>query len=1085
MIPDNVINQVLDLDIVKIFEDENFEPKRAGGGRKVVCCPFHHEKTPSLSIDVTKNLWHCFGCGEGGNGIGFIMKLKGYSFPEAVKYLAQRNGIQYEEKELTPEEKEEQFHRERLYKVNELAQKFFVSQLASPESTAYLKERGWDISEEAVRDVVGHFGIGFAPKANALLNYLRQNGWNDLALLEEAGLISRNEETLDPYDFFRNRLMFPIFNSTGQVVGFSGRDITGTQHSKYVNTRDTPIYNKGRVLFGWTQALRRIATEKKVVLVEGNPDVMRLHEIGVDYAVAPLGTALTEEQVVLIAKRAQSVIIIGDRDAQKDSVSKDLPGDMAVISHGEALTKAGLTVQVMTLPQQISTMKVDADSYFETNRNITEFNSLLANSTSDYIHWIAGRKMSAANSEKEKAAAIHEICKLVSYVKDATVAELYIEKLAKEHKNGTIWKREFREEKNTREREVKAKDGSNDMMSQYGFYISDGGYCSAGQTGSERRWSNFTMTPILHIKDEKNARRIYELKNDKGQQVVVKMNQSELVSFTDFKTRTETAGNFIWEVGPNELTMLKKYLYADTPSADEIKQLGWQKQWGFYCWGNGGFDEMNNFVKADKYGIIEIGGRKFYLPGAGADAVNNTGGYLTQRKFQYAETNDITLRNFCQKLIDVFGDNAKVGLCFLLATLFKDEVVKITRFFPILNLFGPKGTGKSELGHALTSFFIPNNTAPNINSTTKAALGEAVAEYSNALVHLDEYRQDTELDKQEFLKGLWDGTGRSKLNMDDKKSREVTAVDCGVILSGQQMTNADPALFSRVIYLTFNRTEFSEDEKHRFDDLQIIEDRGLMHLTRQLLSQRSRFVGGFRQAWDATLEDFITQSRNGGIEDRTLRNWVTPLAAFRCLESYIDMPFTYPEMLDICVEGCRMQNGTIKTNNEKSVFWNIVANLISSGKCWYGVDYKIRIGGKPKKFNGCSTMYEFDQTKRYLFFNFNRPISLYCRECRDGGRKGLPADTIRHYLEHDNGIYLGTVRAERFKVVDDARGFINANNKKTMTYQAMVFDYDKLEEQYGICLMVNSDPDEYDQYDNENKPPVYNPGYDEGNIFNE
>lgn len=1064
MIPQEIISKVLDLDIVKIFEDESIELKRSGNGRKVACCPFHHEKTPSLSIDVAKNLWHCFGCGEGGNGVSFIMKLKGFTFPEAVRYLAQHNGIHYEEREQTPEEMEAQHHRDRLFTINREAQEFFVSQLAAaPVARDYLKSRSWDMDTDQGKETVALFGLGYAPRGNALLDHLRKKGWSrdeDIRLMEEAGLISRNEDTREPYDFFRSRITFPIFNTSGMIVGFSGRDVTGEARSKYVNTRETPVYSKSRNLYGWAQALRRISTERKVVLVEGNPDVIRLHEIGIDYAVAPLGTALTPEQIEIIGRKAQTVIIVGDRDAAKGGDGKNLPGDKAVITNGEALTKAGITVQVMTLPQEDPGIKVDADSYFQTRRAAAEFNFLLSTATEDYIPWICGKKMESTKSDADKAQAIVDVCQLLSWVKDENTAEIYVDSFAKKYRNGAIWKREYHKAKGEREREVKIKDGSQDMLSQYGFYVADNCYCSAGQAGSERYWSNFIMTPILHIRDEKNARRIFEIRNNKGQSAVVKFNQSELVSFTDFKTRIETAGNFIWEAGQGELTTLKKFLYDGTPSADEIRQLGWQKQWEFYAWGNGGFDNEGNFVKADKYGIIEIGGRKYYIPGCSLDTVSNTQGYQQQRHFVYAETNDISLRAFSTKFIEVFGDKAKVGLCFLIASLFRDVIVKITTGFPILNLFGPKASGKSEMGHVLTSFFMPNNKVPNINNSTKAALAEAVAEVSNAVVHLDEFRDDIETDKREFLKGLWDGAGRSRLNMDNKKDREMTPVDCGVIMSGQQQPSADIALLSRVVYLTFDKTEFSDEEKRNFDILDTIAKRGLTHLTRQILRLRPVFIGRFRQAWDATLDDINAAVKMHGIEDRTLRNWATVLAAFRAVEIELDMPFSYREMLQICSDGCINQNKATKASNELSGFWDIFDVLVSSGKAWMEVDYKIRRGGKPKRFRGAADNFEFNPGKRYLFLNFNRPLQMYAKELKESSRKGVPVETLRYYLEKSKE-YLGTVQSERFRIVDTATGYVRRGEEKSKPYQAMVFDYDLIEEHYNISLEVSGPvPDE-------------------------
>lgn len=414
---------------------------------------------------------------------------------------------------------------------------------------------------------------------------------------------------------------------------------------------------------------------------------------------------------------------------------------------------------------------------------------------------------------------------------------------------------------------------------------------------------------------------------------VIKFQQSELVSPTDFKVRTETAGNYVWEAGPESITAIKRYLYRETPSADEIRQLGWQKRYGFYAWGNGGLDD-GTFVKADKYGILDIRGKRYYMPGCAADTQDNTSGYQIDRKFVYAVTNDISLRDYASMLIRSFGDNAKVALCFLVATLFRDVIVSVTTSFPILNLFGPKGTGKSELGHSLTSFFIPNYTAPNISNTTKAALAEAVAEVSNAVVHLDEYKNSIPVEKLEFLKGLWDGTGRSRMNMDNDRKRETTAVDCGVVMSGQEMPTKDIALFNRLVFLSFTRSEFSDEEKRHYDELKAIEKRGLTHLTGEILKLRNAFVRNFRSSWEEAVDALNDRLRNWSVEDRTLRNWATLLAAFRAAGPGLDLPFTWEELLDIMTRMCGDQHRKTRQNGELSGFWEILEALVSGAKAW-------------------------------------------------------------------------------------------------------------------------------------------------------
>lgn len=1029
MIPQEVIDRICDLDIVKVIEEEGLPLKKKGASWEC-CCPFHNEKTPSFSVSPSKNIYKCFGCGEGGGVIDFIMKFKNLEFLDAVEYLATRHHIEYEKKEPTAEEREARFRQETLLIVNRAAQDFFSSRMDAPVAVDYCRRRDWS------KELIETFHIGYAPAGNQLMKVLTKAGHKRDILLQ-AGLIKQNPDTGDYYDTFRDRIVFPITDKSGRILGFSGRYIgTKVDAPKYLNTAETEIFTKGKQLFGHYQAYKEIANTERVYLVEGNPDVVRMHEVGARNTVAPLGTALTQDQVKELAKKARTFILVGDTDEA---------GIKAVLDHGRMIVKMGLNCRVMPIVEG-----KDPDEYFKIRKK--EFEAYASQETLDFIPWLTDRMMSGKKSPSEISDVITEIAALIAHCKDDNVVKMYLEQFTSKYKHGTIWKGEYHKAKGKLDRKSIKETGSEEMISNYGFFIQHNCYYGVSDRSGENIWSNFVMKPILHVKDEKNARRIFLMVNAIGQEVVIKFKQSELVSFADFKTRIESAGNFIWEAGQPELQALKKYLYSETDSADEIKQLGWQKRYGFFAWGNGGMDG-GHFEKADKFGVVTLQDRKYYIPGNALDTIDNTQGYQLMRRFVYAESNNITLNEFAGKLIGVFGNNAKVGLCFLLATLFKDIVTSITTSFPILNLFGPKGTGKSEMGHALVSFFMPNYEAPNINSSTKAALAEVVAEVSNALVHLDEYKNNLDLDKREFLKGIWDGTGRSRINIDNDKKRETTAVDSGVIMSGQEMPTADIALFSRLIFLTFSKSQFNDDEKRRFEELQRIQKKGLTHLTAEILKFRNYFQQNFRVAWDETLTDMNDIVRDHNIEDRTLRNWVTALAAFRCLEKKLELPMSYGEMLKICADGCRDQNAKTLQNNELSGFWDTLDILVSSSKVWINVDYRIEAGKDREHPIREGSPVHLRSDKRYLFLSFSRVASLYSKETRDSGSKSIPAESLKFYLEKSDE-FLGTAKSVRFRMVDTPQGYIGATSRKEKVTTAMIFDYDAIIDKYGIDIDI-------------------------------
>ncbi len=280
MIPKSFIQDLLNrLDIVDVIE--RYVPLKKAGANYVACCPFHNEKSPSFTVSQTKQFYHCFGCGAHGTAIGFVMEHAGLSFVDAVEELARGIGV------TVPREASNQVQHKvapDLYEVMQSATRYYREQLKqSPRAIEYLKRRG--LSGE----IAAKFGIGYAPDGwqnleSVFLNYQDAN-------LLETGLVIENDEG-KRYDRFRDRIMFPIINVRGQVIGFGGR-VLDKGEPKYLNSPETPLFEKGRELYGLFQAQKAIRAEKMALVVEGYMDVVALAQLGVEYAVATLGTATT------------------------------------------------------------------------------------------------------------------------------------------------------------------------------------------------------------------------------------------------------------------------------------------------------------------------------------------------------------------------------------------------------------------------------------------------------------------------------------------------------------------------------------------------------------------------------------------------------------------------------------------------------------------------------------------------------------------------------------------------------------------------------------------------------------------------
>lgn len=324
-------------DIVAVVSE--YVPLKRKGKNFWGCCPFHHEKTPSFSVAADKGFFYCFGCQAGGNVLNFLMKIENLSFFEAARLLAQKLNIPVPEKEKSEQEMAREKEMAKLYRANELAKDFFQAcLLKSAYGKApldYLMRRG--INEE----IIARFQIGFSPPAwDKLSLALKQRGLSE-ELLIKAGLVLPREKGEGVYDRFRGRIMIPITDQRGRVVGFGGRVLDDSQ-PKYLNSAESPVFNKRQLLFGFALAQKTIRQQASAIVMEGYMDVISAHQAGVENAVASLGTAFSQEQAKLLQREAAEIVIAYDSDAA---------GRSATLRALEILRGSGAKVKVLTVPE--------------------------------------------------------------------------------------------------------------------------------------------------------------------------------------------------------------------------------------------------------------------------------------------------------------------------------------------------------------------------------------------------------------------------------------------------------------------------------------------------------------------------------------------------------------------------------------------------------------------------------------------------------------------------------------------------------------------------------------------------------------
>lgn len=1088
---DILIDHVAELPIRDVVEKYTGKYLQKKGNNYTMVCPFcgMGNSTPCFFVNERKNICKCYSCQTGADSISFVQKYMNKSNFQSIKTLADDFGISYEieEKERTPEEEENYRKKEAAFVLMDNVAKFYATQLANtPDKLEYVKNRFGQNNLDSIL-------FGYASNQwDNLVQHSLKNQWNT-SLMIELGLLAKNEKNGKLRDVFRNRIMIPIEDKRGRIIGFTARNVGADTYTteengvtkehpiaKYVNSSESFLFHKGEQLFGYSLMKRSRCEKDKIYIVEGASDVLAVNNVRIYNVVAPMGTALTDAQLELLQKEGiKKIAFIPDQDIVKPGEKMGI-GMINALKNAKRCIQKGFFVTIKLIPSD-NDSKDDPGSFFTDKGKWEEAKE------EDFLIYYANKQIAEATTLSDKDIAIKEIANLLKYIKPESLQDSYISKFS-EMKIGKVklWK-EAINQKHKEEIIKKSSDKEDtkyDLYTKYGFMIDHKSYKAFKDDGSGAtyQWSNFIMEPLFHIKDAINPKRMYKIENCYGFKEIIEMKQEELTSMNKFKTKIEGLGNFIWEAGERELIKLKKFLYQETKTAYEITQLGWQKSHGIYCFGNGIYNGFE-FKNIDNFGIVEVNKNQtkayYYLPAMSDIFKNDESLFQFERRFVHNTHADITLYDYATEMVNVFGQNAKVGLIFLFSSLFKDIIVGVTKSFPLLKLFGPKGAGKSEMGHSLMSFFVKNNQPVNINSSTRAALGEAVAQVSNALVHLDEFKNNIDLDKREFLKGIWDNVGRSRMNMEKDKKREMTSVDCGVIVSGQEMATADIALFSRLIFLCFTQTKYNDEEKQRFQELKEIERKGLSHITLEILSHREQMIQYYHYNYNEASKELLDllKEKKVRVEDRIFRNWLTLLATYRTLHTCLNLPFSYEEIKHLFVKLIIRQNKECESNNELAEFWDIIAYLNQRREIYLGAEFRICTENILKLTNG--TVIETKDGKEYLYLNKKTIFQLYQKQAAQGGtEKPLAKNSLIFYLSNSPE-YIGEKNTVRFRNIirgmeekSDVGGQMQST---TMLAQAMIFDYQMVKEHYEIDLDVYGDEeDEPTSYSGAVPEPINN-----------
>lgn len=1045
--------------------------KSSGTHRRKCCCVFHEERTPSLMLDLSLNRYKCFGCGKGGDVISFVQECQGLGFVDAVRWLLDTYCPDVDANDLFEQRSAEQEEKDRraetMYMYNKYAQDFFRSQYEAESEEAAACRRYAELSDSGTgrwdKEFCRTFGLGYSPmNGNKFLQYAKSKGLN-LQILAEMGLLGEDDTRPGHYyDFYRGRLMIPQRDRWGRVQTFTARSINPQASVKYLNGRDSLIYKKSTSIFGIDVAMKAARQIGKVYLVEGAPDVMRLQSLGIANVVATLGGVWSKEQLSYFSKFSCTLCFIPDCDTPKDGEQFGR-GEQFVFANGRLATEMGFQVSVREIPKE-GNKKEDADSY------ITSLQRWETLTEKDFILWYADKHYDADSTNDDQLKVICDVCDLLVNIQSDVLQASLLSDLKGKYRKASVWKGALADAARRRQEQKRRQaNKKSEELEGYHFYRKGFHYYDVDPQGRERDWTNFIIRPLFLIADDEKPSRIFELENESRTKKTIELQQADVTKLDRFKEKIEGKGDFRFFEKQEKYELLKAYIYGKTEEAQRVTQLGWNNtgERGFYAFCNGIVYE-GKWKPVDEYGMIRLDNENFYLPALSKIHKRNKTAFVNERRFIHAPKREVSAEEYFTLLHELYGNNGIVAICFYLATLFRDIITDSTRSFPMLNIYGKKGTGKTEFALSLVCLFQRNPEVTNLESTTYYAMGDKCAEVSNMIVHFDEYKNSLSKKHIDFLKGIYDSAGRTKRSADGER-RESTNIACGVVLTGQEMPTIDIALFSRLIFLESQRSERTKEETDRYQQFMKLRNMCPTNITVGMMRYRDNFNAGWMSAWKRALEEIKSEVDYCTIGERFINNWAMMLATYYCLHPVAEeLTFSEQQVHDICIEGLKYQHSLCNSTDEIAIFWSMFSKSRQLGEIKGGQDYKVcqlsklKISTKNKE----RKTLDFEAPRNILFVREKICIAKANMQARREGKILISDESLLSYLISTSDYFGKTTSPLKFYVMDETgkptRRATEGGNSTLLFDQerALAFDYQSVCNNYDINLLVLSEEGE-------------------------
>ncbi|WP_286727860.1 MULTISPECIES: DNA primase [Sphingobacterium] len=1067
MITQESIDKILDATRIEDVIGEVVTLKKKGSNFQG-CCPFHDENTPSFVVSPSKQMYKCFGCGAGGNVVTFLMENGRLEFPDAIHKLAAKYSMTVEETLANEEDKEVKEKRATMVDLNRFVQKSWVNNILGLPinhwSTTYLLEH-----RRLSMDTIVEWQIGYSPDAmKSITPHVLNNG--QYAIAEELGLVKKNDNG-NVYDTFINKIIFPIHNDRGEIIAFSGRknDDGKKETPKYINSKTSLLYRKEEVLFGLWFAKQEIRKKRFAVLVEGNIDVIMMHQMGIRNTVATCGTALTESHAQKLARHCQNVTIFFDGDDA---------GHKATLKSIDILISAGLRVNVArpdkeddpdTLCKVLGSELLPKDGEMpvkglEGRKN--PIDEWLENHTQDGVMWKAMYLLDHAKDDIHlKDQALADIAMTISLEQSDYLRESYIERIskAKKMKLGTLTKRVeslieervIQEERKQDQESILPSWINKEKFYTLGFDSKKDGiqhtgiYFHMGDKGA-KQLTNFIIKPLIHVysKDENANRRLTEVDNGISK-TVLELPSKAFTSVDQFESILMNEGVYFLMDGfaKSQLNKLKSVLLREYPKCFELKTLGWQPEgfWSFYnrVYHN---DSLHTF---NEYGFTDVNGTN-YLSMAASSLANEVRAeddiYKNDRYLSWSPA-PFTFSEWAEMFVGAYGLNAWTGLMFVFVSIFRDIVYALNSSCPHFYVYGSVGSGKSVFAESICNLFFKEMPFFNLNHGTDFAFFSRMERFRNCPVGFNEFDENTI--KPEWFGGIkagFDGEGREKGSMTKKKKTEVQEIYCTLILIGQFLSTKDDAsVLSRSIPEQISATNRTQAQIDNFNRLKAWEKKGLSGILVELLQYRSLVESKYAEFYAQEFKKLSQAFETIGVrvKSRIQQNFCTMLTFRKLLDGMIDFPFSYDEFFNHVKRSIISLSQRITESDSLATFWKTLEFLLEQDMITDGWDFKIDVRdsvpliisradvGEDGKNTRVKT---FEEPKKLLYIRMTNIHPLYMNATRQQtGKTGLNSETITNFMREQES-YIGTIKSTVFK----------KKNGSSTPSSAFVFDYDMM-----------------------------------------